>query len=92
MKSDEYKNYSLNNLETWVLDAMSSEATPEEIYGTIIKAIRSELEYHEVCATQAKTLLSLFKDQKITFSGDFDEITGEKLNNVSIFPDKHISN
>ena len=71
----EYKNYSLSSLNDWISDALNSEATPEEIYETIINCVERDLEYHEACGKQAKQLLSLLKghkfpnfDDKIAFS------------------------
>ena len=70
----EYKNYSLSSLNDWISDALNSEATPEEIYETIINCVERDLEYHEACAKQAKELLSLLKGHK---TPDFDDkITG----------------
>lgn len=76
----EYKNYSLSSLNDWISDALNSEATPEEIYETIINCVERDLEYHEACAKQAKELLSLLKghktpdfDDKITFSTPYKD-------------------
>ena len=44
----DYKNYSLENLENWLHDAMSAgEATPQEIYDGIVKVVRENHEYHK---------------------------------------------
>lgn len=67
----EYKNYSLSSLNDWISDALNSEATPEEIYETIINCVERDLEYHEACAKQAKELLSLLKGYN---TPDFDDI------------------
>ncbi len=76
----EYKNYSLSSLNDWISDALNSEATPEEIYETIINCVERDLEYHEACAKQAKELLSLLKgreivdfDDRITFSTPYND-------------------
>jgi hypothetical protein len=77
----EYKNYSLSNLNDWISDALNSEATPEEIYATIVNCVERDVEYHDACVKQAKQLLSLLKgreisnfDDKITFSPYNDDV------------------
>lgn len=46
--SDEtYKNYSLEHLKTWILDALSCEATPKEIANCIMGCLREEKDYHK---------------------------------------------
>ena len=42
MKPDEkdFKSYSLRNLNEWVTDALDSDATTDEIYDTIVSAIK----------------------------------------------------
>jgi hypothetical protein len=77
----EYKNYSLSNLNDWISDALNSEATPEEIYATIVNCVERDVEYHDACVKQAKQLLSLLKgreipnfDDKITFSSYNDDV------------------
>jgi len=76
----EYKNYSLSSLNDWISDALNSEATPEEIYATIVNCVERDLEYHDACSKQAKDLLSLLKghktpdfDDKITFSTPYKD-------------------
>ncbi len=55
-----YKNYSLEQLKNWVEDAIHSEASPEEIYTTIIEAITDTLDNHRVYLHDSKELLSFF--------------------------------
>jgi hypothetical protein len=48
MDNFDYKKYSLENLEKWVSDALTSgEATPQEIYDTICGVIDEEYHYHK---------------------------------------------
>ena len=55
-----YKKYSLENLENWLNDAISSgDATPHEIYDVIVKVVRENYEYHKQQADQSNELLSL---------------------------------
>jgi hypothetical protein len=54
----DYKKYSLENLENWLHDAISSgEATPDEVYNLIVKVIREEYDYHKQHASQTYELL-----------------------------------
>jgi hypothetical protein len=54
----DYKKYSLENLENWLHDAMSSgEATPDEIYDLIMKVVRENYYHHKHHASQAYELL-----------------------------------
>jgi hypothetical protein len=42
MSDFDYKKYSLEKLETWVNDALSTaDASPQEIYDTIKKAVKA---------------------------------------------------
>ena len=55
-----YKKYSLENLEKWLHDAMSStEATPQEIYDVIIGVVKENRDYHKQQADQSEELLNL---------------------------------
>lgn len=56
----DYRQYSLNQLENWIHDAMSSgEATPQEIYDTIIGVVRENYECYKKQVDQAEELLNL---------------------------------
>lgn len=55
-----YKKYSLENLEKWLNDALSSaEATPQEIYDVIVGVVRESYDYHKEQSSQAEELLNL---------------------------------
>ena len=55
-----YKKYSLEHLETWLYDAMSSsDATPQEIYEVILKVVKDEYYTYKKQAANAYELLSL---------------------------------
>ena len=65
MTKFDYKKYSLENLENWLHDAISSDdATPQEIYDTIVKVVRENYEYHKQYADQSNELLSLLKGHR----------------------------
>ena len=53
----DYKNYSLTHLEEWLNDSLESEATPEEIYSTILNTIRQRNDYHRACLNAGESLL-----------------------------------
>jgi antitoxin component of MazEF toxin-antitoxin module len=56
----DYKKYSLENLENWLYDAMScGDATPQEIYDTIIKVVKDEYYTYKKRASESYELLAL---------------------------------
>lgn len=56
----DYKKYSLENLENWMNDAVSStEATPQEIYDVIIGVVKESYYHHKSQASRADELLAL---------------------------------
>ena len=53
-----YKKYSLENVEKWVEDAVSSsEASPQEIYDTIQKVVSENYYHHKYHASRAYELM-----------------------------------
>ena len=49
-----YKNYSLQQLDNWVNDAMNCEdLTPQDIYDTVIKCVDESVEYHKKYLTKS---------------------------------------
>ena len=67
MTSDEsdHKSYSLAMLEECVEDALNSEATPKEIYDTIVNTIQRSANYHRACLNHSAKLLSLLEDNVV---------------------------
>jgi hypothetical protein len=58
----DYKKYSLENLENWLHDAMSSgEATPQEIYKVIIGVVEDNYYTYKHQTSQAYELLALLR-------------------------------
>jgi len=56
----DYKEYSLENLENWMHDAMSSSnASPQEIYDVIVGVVKENYCVYKEQASQAYELLSL---------------------------------
>ena len=55
-----YKKYSLENLENWLHDAISTgEATPQEIYDVIKNVVEEQYLYHKENGERCGELLSL---------------------------------
>jgi len=60
MTDFDYKKYSLENLENWMHDAMSSgEATPKEIYDVIVGVVKDNYYTYKQKTSEAYELLGL---------------------------------
>ena len=86
MTDFDYKNYSLENLENWLHDALSSaEASPHEIYSTIRKVVQDEYNYHKEQSQKCFGLLELMSGHRpvdlsatgVTFVCDKDDPSPE---------------
>jgi hypothetical protein len=65
-----YKKYALGQVENFLYDAMSAEATPQEIYDTIRDAVQDNLNVYTKSADQARKLLSLLNGHRpVDFGG-----------------------
>ncbi len=66
MTSDfDYKKYSLEKLQEWVHDALSSgEASPHEIYSAIREAVREDYYYYKDHSSRASGLLELLSGHR----------------------------
>ena len=60
----DYKKYSLEKLEEWMHDAMSSDASPHEIYFTIREVVRENYNYHKEHVSRAYGLLELLSGHR----------------------------
>jgi len=60
----DYKKYSLEKLQEWVHDAMSSDASPHEIYSAIREAVREDYYYHKDRISRASGLLELLSGHR----------------------------
>lgn len=67
----DYKNYSLEKLSEFLRDALQTEATPTEIHETIVKTLKKEIEYHDVCKRQAQNILDLMQNDNLYKTADF---------------------
>ena len=59
MKMTDYKKYSLGQVENFLYDAMSSGATPQEIYDVIKGVVEDNYYTYKKCASEAYELLGL---------------------------------
>ena len=104
MTSDfDYKKYSLEKLQDWVHDALSTgEASPHEIYSAIREAVREDYQYFKDHASRAYGLLELLSGHRPVKDAKWDEweehyypeeydytATGEKFPRVSDHPSKN---
>ena len=46
MEPSNYTKYSLDSLREWVDDAMSTDATPEQIVEVIVSELQENVDYH----------------------------------------------
>jgi hypothetical protein len=61
----DYKKYSLEKLQDWVHDALSTgEASPHEIYSAIREAVREDYYYHKDRLSRASGLLELLSGHR----------------------------
>ena len=78
VEKNDYKNYSLEKLSEFISDALQSEATPTEIYSTITKTLKKEIEYHDTCRRQAQDILDLMQNKDDT-NLDLDQLYGQSF-------------
>ena len=65
MTDFDYKKYSLENLENWMHDAVSSaEASPHEIYSVIRKVVQDQYNYHKEQSQRCSGLLELLSGHR----------------------------
>ncbi len=73
MTSD-YKKYSLEQLESWIHDALSAtEATPQEIYNVIRGVVEEQYYEHKSAVSRSYELLSLLNGKGKNHSTSWDE-------------------
>jgi hypothetical protein len=59
MKMTDYKKYALGQVENFLYDAMSSGATPQEIYDVIVGVVKDNYYTYKKCTSEAYELLAL---------------------------------
>jgi hypothetical protein len=84
MTSDfDYKKYSLEKLETWVRDSLTSaEASPQEIYNTIKGVVDEEYHYFKHYTGRCYELLALLNGNGKGHITAYDEYVEKKENLV----------
>lgn len=79
----EYKKYSLENLENWMHDAMSSGgASPQEIYDVIVNVVKENYYTYKHQTSQAYELLALLNGNGTGHISAYDEYKGSTVSSV----------
>jgi hypothetical protein len=74
-----YKKYSLENLENWLHDSLSSaEATPQEIYDVIKNVVDENYHIHKLHASRCYELLALLNGEGKGHIEAYDAVMREK--------------
>jgi len=74
MSDFDYKKYSLEHLENWMHDAMSSaDATSDEIYDCIVNVVRDNYYHHKKYTDESRKLLTKLGSPLFEYTA-----TGEK--------------
>jgi len=73
MSDFDYKKYSLEQLENWVHDVTSGDATSDEIYDCIVNVVRDNYYHHKKYADEARKLLTKLGSPLFEYTA-----TGEK--------------
>ena len=50
---------SLKILKEWVQECLNSDCRPLEIYIAVIDAVKENTKYHEICAAEGRTLVTM---------------------------------
>jgi hypothetical protein len=69
----DYKNYSLKQVENFLYDAMSTDATPQEIYDVIKGVVEDNYYTYKNCASKAYELLALLNGNGEGHISDYDD-------------------
>mgnify|MGYP001162268312 FL=1 len=56
------KHRALTGLKEWIDECLTTDVTPLEIYTTIIDTVKNNARYHEVCASQSRTLIAMLRN------------------------------
>ena len=78
----DYKKYSLEKLETWVHDAVSGDASPQEIYDVIKGVVDEQYHYHKHHTGRCYELLALLNGNGKGHIQAYDEYVKGKENLV----------
>jgi hypothetical protein len=69
----DYKKYALGQVENFLYDAMSSGATPQEIYDVIKGVVQDNYYTYKKCASEAYELLGLLNGNGEAHISDWEE-------------------
>ena len=69
----DYKKYALGQVENFLYDAMSSGATPAEIYDVIKGVVQDNYYTYKKCASEAYELLGLLNGNGEGHISDYDD-------------------
>ena len=67
---------TLEHLEAWVHECLVSDASPKEIYDSIVKTVKDEAKYHKESQKRAENLLLMLKGN-LSALYDTDPIAGK---------------
>lgn len=70
---NEHEDYSLNMLSDWVKESLESSHTPQQVYETIVRAVREKRDYHETCYKHSKKLLELLRGELTPLPEYYDD-------------------
>ena len=73
MKMTDYKKYALGQVENFLYDAMSSGATPQEIYDVIKGVVKDNYYTYKKCASEAYELLALLNGNGVGHITNYDD-------------------
>ena len=69
---------TLEHLEAWVHECLSSDASPKEIYDSIVKTVKDEAKYHKESQKRAENLLLMLKGNlSALYDREEDPIAGK---------------
>jgi hypothetical protein len=72
-----YIKHSLERIQEWIRDSIDAEATPREIYDTIVSAMSEDYDYHQRYAQKCKDLLDLLSGDSKFYRKNGWEMTGD---------------
>ena len=81
---DNYKAYSLQEVETWLRESLEADCTPQDIHDSILNTVKNNMKYHRACYRDSVRLLSLLRGNKNQL--EVHETFGE-----TIFKDEEIN-
>ena len=81
---DNYKAYSLQEVETWLRESLEADCTPQDIHDSILNTVKNNMKYHRACYRDSVRLLSLLRGNK-------NELEVHETFGETIFKDEEIN-